>query len=135
MLVKGALLFAAACLIGGVITWKLAAHERIIMTGSFHSVAHKGAGRAVIAERRGGIRVLHLIQAKTYPAKDLEVCLAAAPDAEDNETVRNAGFRCLGSFGPASFELPREIDLNMYRSVVLWSRSYGVNFTTAPLTN
>jgi len=107
--------------------------ERILLSGSFHSVAHKGTGSAVIAELPHGRRILRLIQAKTYPANDLEVCMIAAPDAEDTETVRQAGFRCLGSFGRTDFDVPPDLDLNVYRAVAIWSRSYALNFTTAPL--
>ena len=77
---------------------------------------------------------LHLSNVKTYPSKDLEVCLIAAPDAEDNQTVLDSSPVCLGSFGRTQFAVPAGIDLSRYRAVVLWNSSYKVNFTTAPLS-
>jgi hypothetical protein len=134
VLARGWLLIAAVFLTGGAIAWKLSARERVLMAGSFHSVAHKGAGTAQVVQFDNGRRVLRLIQAKTYPSNDLDVCLIAAPDAEDNDTVRQAGFVCLGSFGNLRpFPVPASIDLSRYRAVTIWNRAYNVNFTTAPL--
>jgi hypothetical protein len=129
MLVKRSLFAAIICLTGGAVAWELTPRERVLLSGSFHSVAHKGAGKAVITPGR-----LRLQDVRTYPSNDLEVCLIAAPDAEDNDTVLRSSPVCLGSFGNFSFRVPSDLDLNRYRSVVIWSPSYGVNFTTAPLS-
>ncbi len=111
--------------------------ERTRLVGSFHSVAHKGAGTARIVERSDGTRLLELVWLKTYPAADLEVCMVNAPDAEDNATVREAGFYCLGALDQKQsnqiYPIPTDLDLNRYRAVTIWSTSYQVNFTTAPL--
>ena len=84
-----------------------------------------------------GRRVLRLLDVKTYPAPELQVCLVGAPDAEDNDTVRQSGFVCLGSYNPraayATYSLPPQIDLERHRAVTIWERGYQVNFTTAPL--
>lgn len=136
MLVRGALLISAVCVAGGAIAWKLSAKERVLLAGSFHSVAHKGSGTAQVVQLSDGRLVLRLIQPKTYPSKDLDVCLIAAPDAEDNKTALQSGLRCLGSFGSAkSFDVPASTDLTRYRAVTIWDRSYQVNFTTAPLSS
>jgi hypothetical protein len=61
----------------------------------------------------------------------------AVPDAEDNDTVRQAGFVCVGSFDAKAeskvFAVPGSVNLEKYRAVTIWSRRYQVNFTTAPL--
>ena len=134
MLARRALITTAVCLTSVAVAWKLSARERVLLAGSFHSVAHKGTGSAQIVQLSDGHRQLRLIEAKTYPSSDLDVCLIAAPDAEDNDTVREAGVICLGSFGSLnSYPVPASLDLNRYRAVTIWSRSYQVNFTTAPL--
>jgi hypothetical protein len=109
--------------------------ERVLLRGSFHSVAHKGTGEARIIGGGAGGLVLTLEGVKTYPGQDLQVCLVGAPDAEDNETVRQAGFECVGRFAAmGSYVLPLRLDLERFRAVTIWSPVYQVNFTTAPLT-
>jgi hypothetical protein len=109
--------------------------ERVLLSGSFHSVAHKGTGEARVVVAADGRRLVRLLDVKTYPGQDLQVCLVGAPDAEDNDTVRQAGFECVGKFvARGSYELPGGMDLQRYRAVTIWSVDYQVNFTTAPLT-
>jgi len=120
------------------VAWALyGGRETILLRGSFHSVAHKGSGEArVVTAGRGG-RVLRLLDLKTYPGEDLEVCLVGAPDAEDNDTVRDSQPVCLGAYQARtayeSYAVPATVDLERYRAVAIWSRSLRVNFTTAPL--
>lgn len=125
------------CFAVGVLAWTvLGGRERVLLSGNFHSVAHKGSGEARVVMTRGQ-RFLRLLDIRTYPASDLQVCLVAAPDAEDNDTVKQAGFACLGGYNPkdafVAYAVPAGVDLERYRSVTVWSRSYEVNFTTAPL--
>ena len=122
----------------GVLTWTLAgSRERVLLEGQFHSVAHKGTGEARMVAVSGGGRLLRLLDVKTYPAPDLEVCLVDAPDAEDNDTVVQAGSICLGRYDPraafVTYPVPATVDTGRYRAVAIWNRAYGVNFTTAPL--
>jgi hypothetical protein len=135
VLARGALLISAVCLAGGAIAWRLSGKEKVLLAGSFHSVAHKGSGTAQIVQLSDGRLMLRLIQPKTYPSSNLDVCLIGAPDAEDNDTARDAGLICVGSFrSSASYSLPASTDLVRYRAVTIWDHSYQVNFTTAPLT-
>ena len=108
-----------------------------IASGEFHQVAHKGVGSAAIVCLANGERALRLAGFRTYPASELEVRLIAAPDAFDNETVEKSAPISLGPLettdGDQSYTLPYNLDLTIYRAVTIWSRKYGVNFTTAPL--
>lgn len=122
----------------GVLVWTLlGGKERVLLKGNFHSVAHKGSGEARIVEIMGQGRVLRLLDFQTYPAPDLQVCLFAAPDAEDNETVRRSGPVCLGGVdaraGYHAYAVPAALDLTRYRAVSIWSLGYQVNFTSAAL--
>jgi len=121
-----------------VLAWTLLGNrERVLLEGTFHSVAHKGTGQAQVVALGDGKRVLRLLDVKTYPASELEVCLVGAPDAEDNDTVRQSGFVCVGSYNPragyAAYVLPAQVDIERHRAVTIWERGYQVNFTTAPL--
>lgn len=127
------LLFSA-----GILAWThLGSRERVLLAGNFHSVAHKGTGEARLVSVSGGRRVLRLLGVKTYPGSDLDVCLIGAADAEDNETALQAGLVCVGHYDPkaafVSYNLPESLDAGRYRAVTIWSRTYQVNFTTAPL--
>lgn len=105
--------------------------------GRFHGVAHETEGVATAYSSPGGKRVLRLTQFETTNGPDLHVYLVAAADAKDNQTVKRVGFvtlgRLKGNIGDQNYELPEEVDLAKYRSVVIWCRRFGVNFGTAPL--
>jgi hypothetical protein len=91
----GLLLVLAA----GSLVWTVwGTYERVVLSGRFHSVAHKGSGAAEVVALPGGNRVLRLTGVNTYPSPDLQVCLAAAPDAEDNASVLQSGMVCVGSY-------------------------------------
>jgi hypothetical protein len=108
-----------------------------IYSGSFHGVAHETRGTATIYRLPDGKRVLRFTNFATSNGPDVNVYLAAAADANDNETVTNAGFVSLGSIkgnvGDQNYDLPADVDLNKYRSVVIWCKRFGVNFGAAPL--
>jgi hypothetical protein len=109
----------------------------ILASGQFHQVAHKGEGVAMVYQYPNGQRVLRLAGLRTGAGANLQVCLIAAPDAFENETVERSGFITLGDLqkieGDQSYPMPKEIDLNRYRAVTIWNRKYRVNYTTAPL--
>ena len=108
-----------------------------IYSGSFHGVAHETRGTATVYKLADGKRVLRFADFETSNGPDVNVYLAAAADANDNESVTNAGFVSLGSIkgnvGDQNYDLPVDLDLNKYRSVVIWCKRFGVNFGTAPL--
>jgi hypothetical protein len=81
--------------------------------------------------------VLRFSAFETSNGPDVHVYLVAANDAQDDETVKKAGFVDLGSIkgniGDQNYELPTDIDLAKYRAVTVWCKRFGVNFATAPL--
>lgn len=117
--------------------YRLGRPVKILASGEFHPVAHKGSGRAVIVQMGDQTRRLKLIGFKTGEGRDLQVCLVAAADCLENESVERAGFITLGPLraaeGDQSFNVPVGVDLHRYRAVTIWSRKFRVNFTTAPL--
>jgi hypothetical protein len=142
---KSTVMIAAVSLlfIAGWVT--MAARQRrgaeqiaVLASGRFHQVAHRGSGLATIVQYPNGQRLLNLTGFRTGEGSHLEVCLVAAADAFDNETVEFAGFIPLGNLktieGDQSYAVPHSIDLRRYRAVAIWNRKYRVNFMTAPLS-
>ena len=111
---------------------------RVLASGSFHQVAHKGSGTATICELPDGRRVLRLLDFSTSDHPDLVVLLISAPDAPENETVKRAESVSLGPLraaeGNQEYAVPDGVDLDRFHAVTIWNRKYHVNFTTAPLT-
>ncbi len=108
----------------------------VLARGQFHQVAHRGAGEATIRQYPDGQRWLQLSNFATGAGSDLQVCLVAAADARENETVEKSGFVVLGPLktqGDQSYLVPRQLDLHRYRAVTIWQQKHRVNFTTAPL--
>jgi hypothetical protein len=114
-----------------------AASPTRLVSGSFHSVAHKSSGTATLYKLADGNRVLRLTDFETSNGPDVHVYLVAARDAADNDTVTRSGFIELGSLkgniGDQNYDLPSDVDLTKYRAVTIWCRRFSVNFATAPL--
>jgi hypothetical protein len=108
-----------------------------IATGAFHSNAHETKGSATIYRLADGSRVLRLADFMTSNGPDVRVYLVAAPDVNDDATVKRAGFVELGKLngnkGDQNYEVPASVDLAKYRSVTIWCARFSVNFGTAPL--
>lgn len=105
--------------------------------GMFHNGAHETKGTATIHQLSGGKRILRLTDFETSNGPDVHVYLVAAKDAADSETVKSAGFVDLGSMkgniGDQNYDVPSDLDLNIYRAATIWCARFGVNFGTAPL--
>jgi hypothetical protein len=109
-----------------------------LASGSFHDGAHTTKGQATVHQLAGGERVLRLTGLETSNGPDLHVYLVAAPDAQDSETVKSAGFIDLGSLkgnlGDQNYAIPADADLGRHQAVTIWCARFGVNFGTAPLS-
>lgn len=110
----------------------------VLAKGHFHGVAHGSKGTATVLQLAGGVRVLRFTDFETSNGPALHVYLVAEQDATDNDTVRKAPFIDLGELkgnkGDQNYELPAEMDLDIYRAVTIWCQRFSVNFATAPLT-
>ena len=108
-----------------------------VATGSFHSNAHDTRGTATILSLSDGRRVLRLTNFATSNGPDVRVYLVAAPDVQDNATVKTAGFVELGpmkgNIGDQNYDIPLTVDLANYRTVTIWCKRFSVNFGSAPL--
>jgi hypothetical protein len=111
----------------------------VLSKGNFHSVAHDTKGTAAIYELPDGRRILRFTDFETSNGPDVQVYLGYANDANDNETVKKAGFYHLaalkGNKGDQNYEIPGDVDLGKVKSVTVWCRRFAVNFGTAPLSD
>ena len=107
-----------------------------LLSGQFKGYAHPTDGRASIYQMDSK-RILRLTNFRTSNGPDVHVYLIAAPDARDNETVKNAAFVDLGvmkgNIGDQNYHVPDSVDLGEYRAVTIWCKRFNVNFGTAPL--
>jgi hypothetical protein len=110
------------------------ARNVLLRRGRFEPVAHAVTGTATTIRRARGGRVLTLTGFEVDNGPDLRVYLVAGPARDESEVD---DFRDLGALkgnkGDQQYELGREIDLDRYRTVVIWCRAFSVNFARAPL--
>ena len=114
-----------------------AANPVVVSAGEFHPVAHPGTGDAIVYRLEDGSHVLRLENLDIFNGPALYVYAVAAEDANNNETVLNAGFLNLGPLkgnkGNQTYELPAEFNPEKYRAISVWCQRFSVNFATAPL--
>jgi hypothetical protein len=105
--------------------------------GDFHGVAHPGTGSAAVYRLEDESHTLRLENLDIFNGPDLYVYAVATDDANDNDTVLEAGFlnlgRLKGNQGNQTYELPADFDPSTYRSISVWCQRFSVNFATAPL--
>lgn len=108
--------------------------NRLLSRGGFQSLAHPARGRATAIRLPSGRRVLTLSPFEVDNGPDLRVYLVAGPARDESEVD---DFKDLGGLkgnkGDQQYELDRDIDLDRYRTVVIWCRAFSVNFARAPL--
>ena len=114
------------------------AGEKSVASGQFTGVgSHAGAGTATVTVGDDGKRRLNFADFSVTRGPDLYVYLVAHENANDSKSVKNADTQNLGALtaaaGDQAYELPSGVNLEEYRSVVIWCRQFGVNFAVAPL--
>jgi electron transfer DM13 len=107
-----------------------------LLSGQFKGYAHDTDGMATIYETDNK-RILRLTNFRTSNGPDVHVYLVAAPNVQDDATVKTAGFVDLGSMkgnvGDQNYDVPGTLDLRKYRAVTIWCKRFSINFGTAPL--
>ncbi len=108
-----------------------------ISSGRFHPVTHEGEGAAIVYQLENGSYVLRLENFEVFNGPDLYVYAVAAGDANDAESVLDAGFvnagRLRGNRGNQTYALPAGFDPQKHQAISIWCRRFSVNFATAPL--
>jgi len=101
-------------------------------SGSFSSLAHDAAGDARLVQLPGGERRLTLTNFETAAGPDLRVYLVAGRPSDGNGQSKDLG-RLKGNIGNQQYDVPRDIDVARYSTVVIWCRAFSVAFGQAPL--
>ncbi len=113
------------------------APERAVMSGEFISRAHGTTGHAMIADGTDGTRFLRIEDLDTDNGPDLKVYLTTvAPDGEEgtfDDDFVDLG-RLKGNIGDQNYEIPADVDITRYPSVVIWCDRFDVAFGAAPLS-
>jgi len=112
-------------------------NPKIIFEGNFKPVAHGAEGNATIYDMGEGNRVMRFTDFAVSNGPDVHVYLVAADDPMDSETVKDSEVYELGSIkgniGNQNYELGPDVDLDKFKSVVIWCKRFGVNFAVAQL--
>lgn len=121
---------------GGAAVPSAPSGAKVLSSGTFTGYAHETAGTATVYEVDGK-RVLRLSDFRTANGPDVKITVVAAADAKDDATVKRAGYVNVapmkGNVGDQNYELPADLDLSKYRTVVIWCERFAVNFGAAPL--
>lgn len=116
-----------------------ASGEQEVMTlvsGSFVGRSHPAEGAALVLTDGTDERVLRFEDFATDNGPDLDVYLSAAPaDADegdfDDDFVNLGDLK--GNIGSQNYEIPPDVDLARYQTVVIWCVRFGVAFGAAEL--
>ncbi len=107
--------------------------------GEFYNIVHEGEGQAAIYQLADGVRVLRFENFMVLNGPDLFVYLVP-----ENPVPNAIGFDFMafhdlgplkGNVGAQNYELPADLDLSLYQSVVIWCRAFKVPFAAAPLAS
>lgn len=108
-----------------------------IATGEFADFDsfHMGSGTATIYRLEDGSHVLRLADFEVTNGPDLHVLLVPADDPGDQDAI--AGYVDLGSLkgniGDQNYEIPPEVDISEFGSVVIYCQPFHVIFSVASL--
>ena len=112
----------------------------VVATGNFvdADAVHKGAGRATLYRLPDERHVMRFEDFRTTNGPDLVVYLAKHPAPAEASDVTDGGYLSLGKLkgnvGNQNYEIPVDIDVAEYQSVVIWCELFGVLFSPASLT-
>jgi hypothetical protein len=108
----------------------------LLLEGEFTSLDHPTSGRAFVAELPDGSRVLRLEDLVTDNGPDLLVYLSAEPIAAGEQAldddIVDLG-RLKGNVGNQNYDLPADVDLERYATVVIWCKRFASGFGAADL--
>lgn len=106
-----------------------------IASGSFRSIAHPGTGTAAVVRLANGTRVLTLTDFETDNGPDLRVYLSTGDPAGGGGLGDFEDLGALkGNKGNQQYEIPSDLNLGRFSTVVIWCRAFSVGFTAAALT-
>lgn len=112
----------------------------IAATGTFTQidVLHDAQGTATVYQMPDNHKILRFEDFHVNNGPDLRVVLSASAvprtreEVELNDLDLELG-RLKGNVGNQNYEIPADIDLSLYKSVVIYCRAFDVVFSSAPL--
>jgi Electron transfer DM13 len=108
--------------------------NELLGRGTFEPVAHSVSGTATTIRLAEGGNVLTLTDFEVDNGPDLRVYLVVGPARNESEVDEFEDLGALkGNKGNQQYEIPRELNLNRYTTVVIWCRAFSVSFARAPL--
>ncbi|MBI2168682.1 MAG: DM13 domain-containing protein [Actinobacteria bacterium] len=113
-----------------------AAADAVTFQGSFIERSHATDGTALVLTDEGGRRVLRFEGFETDNGPDLNVYLSpagadAAASEFDDDYVDLGDLK--GNQGDQNYEIPDDVDLDKYSTVVIWCVRFSVAFGAADL--
>lgn len=110
---------------------------KTIFTGNFIDRSHPTGGRADVLNDGSAQRFLRFEEFETDNGPDLNVYLSTAPpDADagdfDDNFVDLGDLK--GNIGSQNYEIPADVDLNEFSTVVIWCVRFGVAFGAAEIS-
>ena len=114
------------------------AEMSLLAQGSFYNLFHVGSGQALVYQLADGSRVLRLQDFEVDNGPELHVYLfpndpVATSIGVDIPGSVDLGF-LKGNIGDQNYEIPADLDLSQFKSVVIWCQPFKVTFIAAPLT-
>ncbi|MFT7475966.1 MAG: hypothetical protein ACI81L_002912 [Verrucomicrobiales bacterium] len=109
-----------------------------LVEGSFIDRIHPGEGTAVVLGDGSAQRFLRFEEDFSVDnGPDLEVYLVAGTNAEGDRGLFDDDFVSLGeltgNIGSQNYEIPPDVDLDVYNTVVIWCVRFSVAFNAADL--
>jgi hypothetical protein len=108
-----------------------------LAAGSFVGHAHPTSGDVTVLTDGSPQRFLRFENFETDNGPDLNIYLSnSSADAEngtfDDDFIDLGDLK--GNIGPQNYEIPEDVDLSIYDTVVIWCVRFGISFGAADLT-
>ncbi len=123
---------------GGLVKPTAPVEVTAVASGEFENADdfHQGSGTATIYTLEDGSRILRFEDFEVTNGPDLRVLLASAekPTTSDElgDYIELAGLK--GNIGAQNYEIPADVDLSLYSSVVIYCKPFHVVFSLATLS-
>ena len=108
-----------------------------VRVGSFRSIAHQTSGNVRVGATADGRQVVFLEDLATDNGPDVRVLLSPHPADGDASILAGDALELglmKGNVGDQTYEVPADVDLSQFQSVVLWCERFSVGFGVAGLT-
>ncbi|MBW3556732.1 MAG: DM13 domain-containing protein [Actinobacteria bacterium] len=110
---------------------------RVLATGSFYDVDRVGKGTVRIVDLADGRRVLRLDDFFVSINSDLEIWFSEHPKPTSTPEAASAPHRRLeflkATAGAMNYEVPADLDVSRYRSIVIWCELTSNAYSAATL--